>query len=239
MLGIAISVYIYNDVTDLEMDRLNPEKRNRPLPSGKVTVKEAMRLIYVSGFMGLALSLLVNVETFLLCTVFMALFFIYSFPRIHLKKKFIIKEGTLAIGSFLVCIIGGVATSVVTVPVIFLGIFLFIYMYVGTPIDASLDLVEDTKYGCKTLAMVVPWKRLVQMFMVFLLALMISMPLTYQYLGFNILFPIVIVLSSGLSLYLLYPLLGKEKLSSQKELLSLYIPWITAQVGVILGTLPL
>lgn len=38
---ISSSVYIFNDLADIEADRQHPEKRNRPIPSGKLPVNAA------------------------------------------------------------------------------------------------------------------------------------------------------------------------------------------------------
>ena len=38
---ISSAVYIYNDLADLEADRQHPEKKHRPLPSGKLSVSVA------------------------------------------------------------------------------------------------------------------------------------------------------------------------------------------------------
>lgn len=38
---ISSAVYIFNDISDLEADRQHPEKKNRPLPSGKLPIKLA------------------------------------------------------------------------------------------------------------------------------------------------------------------------------------------------------
>jgi 4-hydroxybenzoate polyprenyltransferase len=38
---ISSAVYIFNDLSDIEADRQHPDKRNRPLPSGKLPVKLA------------------------------------------------------------------------------------------------------------------------------------------------------------------------------------------------------
>ena len=56
VLAITSSVYIYNDVHDIELDRLNPKKRERPLPTGQSTIEDAMRLVYITGLIGLLLS---------------------------------------------------------------------------------------------------------------------------------------------------------------------------------------
>lgn len=53
-------IYIINDINDIEKDRLHAVKKNRPLASGKVTIKEAYMLIFI-----LAISLLLT--SFYLC----------------------------------------------------------------------------------------------------------------------------------------------------------------------------
>ena len=38
---VASSVYLFNDIVDLEKDKLHPAKAHRPLPSGKLSVSTA------------------------------------------------------------------------------------------------------------------------------------------------------------------------------------------------------
>ena len=38
---ISSSVYIFNDISDVEADRQHPEKKNRPIPSGKLPISVA------------------------------------------------------------------------------------------------------------------------------------------------------------------------------------------------------
>lgn len=54
---IASAVYIMNDLLDREQDRRHPEKRQRPLASGAVTVPAALVLAGVCLFIGLGLAL--------------------------------------------------------------------------------------------------------------------------------------------------------------------------------------
>ncbi len=237
-LLVATSVYVYNDVCDLEMDRLNPQKRDRPLTSGRVTVKEAMRLVYFSGFTGLALSLLIGIEPFLLCTIYVVLLFLYSNPNIRLKKRFLLKELVTSLAVSITCLLGGIVVGSISVPIIFLALFYFGYGMVIVGIDEAYDVEEDEKFGCRTIAMVLSWKRMVQLFIGFLLIMMVTMPLTYQYLGFNTLFPIGMVIMCGLSLYLTFPYLNRsEEMLTKRLMLSLYFPWLMTGVSVVIGSL--
>ena len=64
MIFLSVSTYLYNDVIDMDMDALNEAKGKRPLPSKKVTVGEAMKVIYLLGFLGLGIMLTVNLPSF-------------------------------------------------------------------------------------------------------------------------------------------------------------------------------
>jgi len=239
--AVSIGAYIYNDVVDLEMDRLNPKKRDNPLPSGKVSVEEAMRVVSISCVIGLALSFFLNIKAFLLCVAYTALCLAYSTPRIRFKKMFLLKEATMAAGCFLLSLMGGATVGSISTPVIFIGAFLFAYTMVGAPLDESFDVKEDERYGCKTLAMVLSWRKIISLMIFFTLVIMTLTPLTYRQLGFNTLFPIIMVGSCGISLSLLFSLLsraekGPESLS-KLELGSLYICWVMMQVAPVLGSL--
>ena len=43
MIFISFSVYLYNDVIDIEMDRLNPEKKKRPLAANLISKKDIIK----------------------------------------------------------------------------------------------------------------------------------------------------------------------------------------------------
>jgi 4-hydroxybenzoate polyprenyltransferase len=51
--------YVLNDLKDIEQDKLHPEKRTRPLPSGTVPVRIALLIIIVLLVLSLSIALLV------------------------------------------------------------------------------------------------------------------------------------------------------------------------------------
>lgn len=239
MFTIATCVYIYNDVIDLEVDKLNPEKLDRPLPSGEVSVKEAMIVIYISGFFGMALSLFVNLKTFLLCLAFMTLFFAYSHPWIRLKKRFLLKEGTIAVGGILSSVIGGMVVGSISAAVVFWGIFLFIYSFVVLPTFGDFqDIKEDKMNGVKSLAMVWSWKTKIETIILYILIMMTLTPLTYAQLGLNVVFPILVVASCLLFIRFLFPLLSRYEYKPwSRAYKAVHGYWILIQVALILGSI--
>ncbi|HLC61493.1 MAG TPA: UbiA family prenyltransferase [Candidatus Nanoarchaeia archaeon] len=72
-------IYTLNDVIDLKEDRKHPVKRKRPIPSGKISIKEA--IIFSFALIGAALifSLAIDFNLFLICILFLAMNLLYSF----------------------------------------------------------------------------------------------------------------------------------------------------------------
>ncbi|MEM2130275.1 MAG: UbiA family prenyltransferase [Candidatus Bathyarchaeia archaeon] len=241
VFSLVLCVYIYNDYTDKEMDALNPSKSRRPLPSEKATKIEARNFIYMTGFIGLALSLLVNIETSLLCLFWMGLFLAYSKPEIRLKKRMILKESTPAIGYFLATLIGAKANGPITMTVFFSGIVSGVFIFFSLPaFRDTTDIKEDTLHGVKSLASILTWKQRLEMVIIIVLAIMTLTPLTYVNFGFNVIFPIVTVAMGFLLLRFLFPLLkGLEEKKYRTALKIGTSYFFLMQISMILGALPI
>jgi 4-hydroxybenzoate polyprenyltransferase len=53
---VSSAVYVFNDIVDLEQDRLHPRKCQRPLAAGKVDILSAVMLALLLGALGLGLA---------------------------------------------------------------------------------------------------------------------------------------------------------------------------------------
>jgi len=53
---ISSSVYLFNDITDIEADRQHPEKKHRPLASGKLPITVAMTAAFILAVVSLILG---------------------------------------------------------------------------------------------------------------------------------------------------------------------------------------
>jgi 4-hydroxybenzoate polyprenyltransferase len=198
MIFIALSVYLYNDVIDREMDSLSPMKKSRPLASNTVRVEDAMKVIYISGFIGLVISLFINLFTFIFSFIYLFLYVIYSYPKIRLKKRLILKEATLSFGWVLCSLIGSYAVKdTFQPPALYAGILFGIWAFSVNPAtNETMDIEEDRKFGVKSLGVVLSWRRKLQLLIVGFLFVMTITPLTYVRFGFNVVLPIFVVAAS-------------------------------------------
>ncbi len=100
--------YIINDIFDVKKDRLHPFKKNRPIASGKVAIKEAVfiLLILVLGVVVTAASL--PPAFWLIALLYLAIQFLYSF---FFKAVVIFDIFTIATGYILRVLAGEIITG--------------------------------------------------------------------------------------------------------------------------------
>jgi 4-hydroxybenzoate polyprenyltransferase/phosphoserine phosphatase len=106
---LASSVYIINDITDLESDRKHPTKSKRPFASGNLSVSYALLLL--PGLIGasLALASFLPRDFYLIMSLYFGLNLMYSF-----KLKRLVAIDVIALASMysLRVMAGGIATGI-------------------------------------------------------------------------------------------------------------------------------
>lgn len=138
--------YYLNDVADLEADRRHPLKRQRPIPSGVVSVRLAVA-VGVGLILGaLALAWALRPEFFGMVALYLAFTTAYS---IWLKHLPIVDLAIVAAGFLIRAIAGGVA---VDVPIsrwfLIVASFASLFMVIGKRVSEGL-LVEDELGGTR------------------------------------------------------------------------------------------
>jgi 4-hydroxybenzoate polyprenyltransferase len=206
---LAIAVYVYNDVVDMDADKNNTFKSNRPLASGLVSRSNAMKLVYISSIIGLSISYLNNLPSFLLSLLYYVLFLLYSYPKIHLKKRFLVKEfvissGIMVIGLSVCYAVLGTFSSMVFIGFMMFSIFAFFSMPTGFD---STDVDADRIQGVKSLASVTTLKRRLQLAITGMFIIMTITPFTYINFGYNMLLPITVMLGGLIFLRNLVPIM--------------------------------
>lgn len=111
--AISSSVYILNDLVDLEKDRQHPRKRLRPLPSGKLKPAQAIAALVVLLAITIPASFLLQ---WLFGVVVLSYFIMQIAYSFYLKHIVILDVFTIAAGFVLRAIGGAVAISVTVSP---------------------------------------------------------------------------------------------------------------------------
>jgi 4-hydroxybenzoate polyprenyltransferase len=240
MIFISLSVYIYNDINDRELDKINPFKKTRPLPAGKVPIKHAKILVVISSLIGLSVAFSINFYCFIFSLVYFILYSIYSYPKIHLKKRYIIKESVVTSGFILTSLVGSYAVVGMFAKNAFFASLInsFLSFAFQPVITDTSDIEVDRIQGVKTIAMVLSWKRKMQLLITSVLIIMTITPLTYVQFGFNMMFPIYIVAGSLMFLSYMFPMINKfEQIKTLKTRKVAFIYYTFLQFFAILGSL--
>lgn len=111
--AVAGAVYVFNDISDVEEDRKHPEKRNRPIASGQVSVPTAATFAVALLGAGLWLAAVVDVRFLLVVCAYLLQNALYT---LYLKEIVLVDVMVIAIGFVLRAIGGVVAIDVYLSP---------------------------------------------------------------------------------------------------------------------------
>ncbi len=108
--AVSSSIYIINDIRDIEKDRLHPTKCNRPLAKGEISIKTAWFLLAILILFASICSLLLHsISASLLIIIYFALNLAYSFK---LKNYPIIDIAILVSGFLIRIYYGAIVTGI-------------------------------------------------------------------------------------------------------------------------------
>jgi 4-hydroxybenzoate polyprenyltransferase len=92
---VSSTVYVINDIFDIEQDKHHPTKRNRPLPSGKISISTAIYFAAILGVAGLLLASLASYKVVIILLIYAVMNIAYSLRLKHvvILDVFIIATG--------------------------------------------------------------------------------------------------------------------------------------------------
>lgn len=145
------SGYILNDIVDMEYDRLHPHKKDRPLPSGALSVNAAAILgifLLGSGIVIASLSLSYRFILFLLLYLLVTSFYSLKLKNIPLLDVFCVATG------FIIRLqAGGEAFASPVSDWLFLTVFLLaLFLSIGKRLNEKHNLGDVAGYHRKSLA---------------------------------------------------------------------------------------
>ena len=207
---IALAVYVYNDIADRAADQYNDFKKDRPLVSGNVSISNAKKLVYIASIVGLGISLYNGFMSFLFSSLYFIVFMLYSYPKIHLKKRFLVKESVISYGMIMVSLsvtytLTGVFSSRVLAGFILFSVFAFCAMPTGFD---STDVEADRIQGVSSIATMLSIKQRMTLSMAGMLVVMAVTPIIYLLFGYNVILPISMAVFGVFFLGLMFPLMS-------------------------------
>lgn len=119
--AVVGATYVFNDISDLEEDRRHPEKRNRPIASGRVPVPVAAGFAIALFVAGLAAAYLVGPLLLAVVLAYLGQNVLYS---VYLKQVVMVDVIVVAVGFVLRAIAGVVAIDVYLSPWLIVCTFL-------------------------------------------------------------------------------------------------------------------
>ncbi|MCY1127012.1 UbiA family prenyltransferase [Frigidibacter sp. RF13] len=126
----ASSIYIVNDLLDLEADRLHPTKKNRPFASGAVPIQWGMVTFLILACAALGIAAALNVGFLAVVVLYMVTSLAYS---LKLKRMRWVDVATLA-ALYTIRVIAGAAAAQV-----YVSIYMLIFIF---PIFITLGCVK-------------------------------------------------------------------------------------------------
>ena len=149
---LALATYLYNDLTDYEVDKVNN-------PDAKYSSKKAnyKQILYSTiGFflISIFLAFSINMQTGVGSLAFLGLAILYSHPRIQLKKIFVVKTLVTAAGGFIASLLGSLAVGSISYVGILASLIFFLMYFINGPLGDIGDITGDRKVGRRTIPVV-------------------------------------------------------------------------------------
>ncbi|WP_406657575.1 UbiA family prenyltransferase [Methanolobus sp. ZRKC2] len=118
---LAGSQYMFNDIRDVEKDRLHLKKKNRPIAAGLLPVKRALIISFSMMIVSLAILFSMGWAVGLVSLLYLVNSVVYS---LYFKNYAIVDAIFIAVGFVLRAIVGCFAINVIISPWLILCVFL-------------------------------------------------------------------------------------------------------------------
>ncbi len=177
-LMIAVGMYILNDLVDADVDKTS--LKNRPIPSGLVSKKQAWAFILLTN--GAALGILIStlaIDSIIFVIPMILIGILYSTPKkIALMNRFVIKNVAIAL-FYMLCSMLGITWSygielAINNPIVAIHTITMsgIMIFVGSTVNDLGDIKGDKAAGRRTIPIVLGGGNTIKM----LVILLVSMP---------------------------------------------------------------
>lgn len=222
LLMLNLSVYIYNDIIDRDMDSYSNQdkKKGRPIAHGVVSEKNAIKFVYITGLLGLALSFLINISVFIFELIYYIILLLYSYPDVRFKNMYIVKNLVTSLVLPTPYLISGVAIeNRVSLSTSLIAISYFILTFAMLPAAADmLDYEEDLAFKVKTLGNTLSWKQNILLFNFGIIVIIASGIIAYRLLNTSYVVPVILTIIGIPSMIYSYKIRNESGISASYKL---------------------
>jgi len=226
---------VFNDIQDVQVDRVNSP--DRPIPSGKVTVRQAYGLSIVFSTLALISSLVLGALTFLTALIALVLMVYYNTRG---KRTGLLGNSVVSFNVALPFFFGGVAVNSLR-PLLFIFFLLAFLANTAREVAKGIaDVAGDSSKGIMTVAVTQGTKRAAQLataFFVVAVLLSFLAPVFDQKVSL-LYYPGVVIADLGF-LYSSYQLIHDPTATTVRKVKSQVLVWmLLGLVGFFMGGIP-
>jgi len=176
-LMIAVGMYVLNDLVDADIDRVN--SKNRPIPSGLVSKRQAWTFIILTNGLAVGMSLVTfNLITCILLVPMIIIGILYSLPKqVALMNRFLLKNISIALFYMLCAMLGFTSSYSIDLaiknPIAAIHTIAMsgIMIFVGSTVNDLGDIKGDKGAGRHTIPIVLGGLKTVKMLTILLAAM--------------------------------------------------------------------
>ncbi len=211
---IALATYLYNDLTDYDVDKINKRKTAYSSESSKynITLYSTISFFIVS----ILLAFSINLQTGLASFAFLALGIVYSHPKTHLKDKFILKTVVTAAGGAIASLMGYLASDTSNYLGVVSSLIAFMFWFTLGPLGDVSDIKGDKANGRRTFPIVMGIRNtfLLMHFVIISIASLIILMYCLNYLS-----TIGLILSTIVCIFVSYALVRVSRYYQEKQII--------------------
>lgn len=208
---LALAAYLYNDLTDRDIDQIN----NRDTISSKRPSHQHVLCATVGFFIvSILLAFSINVQTGMASLISVGLAIVYSHPKTHLKNMFVVKTIITAMGGFTASMMGAFAIQNISYLAIASSLIVFMIYFINGPLNDIRDLEGDKKGGRKTIPIVIGVKKSFMMIIISISSIATVILSSYYFLGMHL---VGVVLGLIICSYLILKIIKLSKNYADKK----------------------
>lgn len=196
---VALATYLYNDLTDYKIDKLNNRKIVYEPKKEQYNITRYSTITFFAISLMLAFS--INISTGIACLAFVVLGIAYSHPRTHYKDRFFLKTVITAAGGFIVSTMGFLVQENFTYIGVVSSIIVFSFWFILGPLGDVGDIRGDRQGGRRTIPIVIGMKKTFIMMISVASSIAVLILLTHHFLGVHTIGALIGVVVCAFAIY--------------------------------------